>query len=295
MQIYQLECFFEIAKGKTFLQVSEELNMSQSSVSRAVKALEDELRADLLDRSNRSAALTPAGEILYRDLSDIMPEIRKMIDHMRMFSRQKNILYAIVPYSPFLRFKRFADEYQQINPEYRIQRLDFDSVETAEEALDGYRLDFLITHRSGLPESSDFTSTNLADDRLMLAIPITHPFASLDCISLDAIGGEPLLINAMAHSDFVKVCKNYGVHLNLEYQDISRADLLMSVIEDKKVGVIWESETQLFYLSSVVFVPLKIDPIPFVITYRSNRTTGAQASFLRFCLRESANLLYVDD
>lgn len=58
---------FEAAARKlSFTQAAEELFVTQSAVSRQVKALEDHLGVPLFERHHRAIRLTPAGQSLYR-------------------------------------------------------------------------------------------------------------------------------------------------------------------------------------------------------------------------------------
>jgi DNA-binding transcriptional LysR family regulator len=62
MDFNQLNYFLTVVKYKHFTLASEELCISQSSLSKHIKALESELGIQLLDRSTRNLQLTPFGE-----------------------------------------------------------------------------------------------------------------------------------------------------------------------------------------------------------------------------------------
>src|SRR4051794_28142302 len=62
MELRQLEYFVAVAEEANFTRAAERVHISQSGVSAQIRQLERELGTDLIDRSNRTAALTPAGE-----------------------------------------------------------------------------------------------------------------------------------------------------------------------------------------------------------------------------------------
>ena len=62
MELRQLEYFVAVAEEANFTRAAERVHISQSGVSAQVRALENELGAELFDRSGRSATLTPAGK-----------------------------------------------------------------------------------------------------------------------------------------------------------------------------------------------------------------------------------------
>jgi DNA-binding transcriptional LysR family regulator len=64
MNTRRLESFVAVARHRSFTQAALDLHLSQSAVSQQISALERELNAQLLDRSRRRVALTPAGAAL---------------------------------------------------------------------------------------------------------------------------------------------------------------------------------------------------------------------------------------
>jgi len=61
LEIAQLEYFLAIVEYKKFFLAAEHLFMSQSSLSKQIRALEQELGVRLFDRGRGSVELTPAG------------------------------------------------------------------------------------------------------------------------------------------------------------------------------------------------------------------------------------------
>lgn len=57
-------CFLAVAEELHFARAAERLYIEQSPLSRAVKALEEELGVVLLARTTRSTRLAPAGNLL---------------------------------------------------------------------------------------------------------------------------------------------------------------------------------------------------------------------------------------
>ncbi|OON67421.1 LysR substrate-binding domain-containing protein [Hymenobacter sp. CRA2] len=64
----QHEVFLEVARRLSFTKASQSLFISQSAVSKQVKALEEYYKVGLFERLGNSVALTPAGQLLYRKL-----------------------------------------------------------------------------------------------------------------------------------------------------------------------------------------------------------------------------------
>jgi DNA-binding transcriptional LysR family regulator len=60
VELRQLEYFVAVAEEANFTRAAERVHISQSGISAQVRRLEEELGADLIDRSGRTATLTPA-------------------------------------------------------------------------------------------------------------------------------------------------------------------------------------------------------------------------------------------
>lgn len=63
-----LKVFESVARLMSFTKAADELNVTQSAVSRQIKQLEDELKASLVIRKHRAIELTTQGKDLYEVL-----------------------------------------------------------------------------------------------------------------------------------------------------------------------------------------------------------------------------------
>src|SRR3954464_5287615 len=79
---------FEAAGRRlSFTLAAEELFLTQSALSRQVKALEDALGRPLFVRSHRALSLTPTGMALHRSVTDILAALAAAADSVRGVSR----------------------------------------------------------------------------------------------------------------------------------------------------------------------------------------------------------------
>ena len=74
--------FVAIARHRSFRRAAEELGVSPSALSHALRAIEEKLDVRLINRTTRSVALTEAGERLfarivpaYRDIEDALQDL----------------------------------------------------------------------------------------------------------------------------------------------------------------------------------------------------------------------------
>ena len=75
-----LELFAAVARTRSFRRAARELNLSPSSLSERLRALETRLGARLLNRTTRSVSPTEAGEALLARLAPALAEISEAVD-----------------------------------------------------------------------------------------------------------------------------------------------------------------------------------------------------------------------
>src|SRR5688500_9459445 len=73
MEIRQIEAFVAVAEMGSFTAAGERVNLTQSTISQQIKALEEELGEALFVRGGRSVRLTDAGE-------ELLPRARLVLD-----------------------------------------------------------------------------------------------------------------------------------------------------------------------------------------------------------------------
>ncbi len=68
MLSHQHEIFLEVARLLSFTKASQNLYISQSAISKQIKALEEHYKTGLFERQGNGILLTPAGRLLYQKL-----------------------------------------------------------------------------------------------------------------------------------------------------------------------------------------------------------------------------------
>lgn len=78
MLLRQIEYFQSVVQNNSFTLAAEEHHISQSAISQQIKALEDELGAELLVRKNRRFDLTEAGRHFYKRSLVITADLKQL-------------------------------------------------------------------------------------------------------------------------------------------------------------------------------------------------------------------------
>ena len=86
MEITQLEFFLKIVEEGSFSKAAERAFRTQPAVSLAIRRLEDELGAALLDRSQKTPTLTEAGRVFHdyaRRIIALRDQAREAVTELR--------------------------------------------------------------------------------------------------------------------------------------------------------------------------------------------------------------------
>jgi LysR family transcriptional regulator, glycine cleavage system transcriptional activator len=86
-----IQGFESAARNLSFTKAAEELFITQSAVSRQVKALEDHLGVTLFERRQRALALTESGHALYRVATEVLERLQAATDQLRASGRTRQL------------------------------------------------------------------------------------------------------------------------------------------------------------------------------------------------------------
>ncbi|MGI5119114.1 LysR family transcriptional regulator [Marinactinospora thermotolerans] len=79
VELHHLRGFLAIAGERNFTRAAKRVNVSQSTLSRNIRRLEELLGRRLLERTTRQVELTPAGEALYRRIQFLLPQLEEAL------------------------------------------------------------------------------------------------------------------------------------------------------------------------------------------------------------------------
>jgi DNA-binding transcriptional LysR family regulator len=90
-QVAFFQGFEAAARNLSFTKAAEELFITQSAVSRQIKALEDHLGVTLFERRPRSLILTEHGQALYRVAADVLERLQAAVDQLKTNGRTRQL------------------------------------------------------------------------------------------------------------------------------------------------------------------------------------------------------------
>lgn len=281
MTIESLKYFFYIAEGNTFLEASEQFNISQSSLSKAIRQLEEELHLSLFNRSHRRAKMTPAGEFLYASLQDIAPAFREMMNQLQAYSICSSITCCAVPSLGPMYLHQFLKDFSQTHPEITVDITCSYFYSDALNMLRRRSCIFGILHQPLNPDFS-YSFTPLRDDYLVAMLPQSHPLSGHETVSIKDIMKETILLNEWTGNIVETFCTLENITLKCDISKDSRFSIIMNVAAGNGISLFYASDIHPFKLDKVAVLPINDFPhIPISLAMLKNHTvTKSEQIFL---------------
>jgi DNA-binding transcriptional LysR family regulator len=88
VDIHQLKIFVSVYKNKSFTKASEQLHISQPTISEHIKNLEADLNVKLFDRLGRNISPTREAEILFPKVCQVLDDIENIEDTLHASSTE---------------------------------------------------------------------------------------------------------------------------------------------------------------------------------------------------------------
>lgn len=258
MDTTSMKYFMEIASGSTFWEVSENHNISQSSVSKAILRLEDELNVKLFSREKRSVRLTPAGTIFYDSLKKMEPEFNQTIQKLAQFSHKKVIALGITPNTDYLdlNMRIPASRFFQENPDISVTITSEKQPHQAVTKLIQGELDFSIGHYFKRP--AQFCDHDIVcQDTLYAIVPKDHPLAGRENVTFQELINEKILVRSMIIQDVIHdICDDLALPAppNLTIFDVPSSQLRRDHLINR---VAFGHGITLYFLSDLYMFNLK--------------------------------------
>ena len=291
MTTEQLNEFYILSTTLSYSKAAEKLYISQSTLSRHIKSMEEELNVPLFSRSTRNVVLTNEGKFFQ---SQIPLLLKKTMDIESILSSELidtdgrvRVLYSSQTLNTsILQFLRdFQDQYHNINLEME-PLLSYPDIDTI------YSTDIMISSCDFMGvKPQDIDATLAATQSALLAIPPYHYFGNESSVSLFDLRDETLIIphennltGPYAQLSFLAKNKCYG---HLSKINASTEDQALLLVELGRGVMILPH-----HLKHRIYAHTRTIPIsdaecffPIYIYYNRSNHNGAAALFYKSIMK----------
>jgi DNA-binding transcriptional LysR family regulator len=187
-----LQAFLSIAERGSFSRAAAHLNLSQTALSHRIKKLEEDLGLQLIARTTRQVALTPAGLELLPTARKIIGELSESIDLLRERGRkqQERISLGCLPTIAAYHLPRVLNDFSALYPGISIKVYDNSASEIATLVQSG-QAEFGITIIA--MNIWDLAVTPLIKEQFVLLCTRHSDFAKRKFVSWSHLQDTPLI------------------------------------------------------------------------------------------------------
>jgi len=201
MTLQQIRYFLVLAKELHFWKTAEKVYTSQSSLSRQIQMLEEEVGIQLFERNKRNVKLTEAGKFLQARWEIQLDEFdRSLREAKKIHQGSSGNLSLAYPGSISYDFlpKLLATLSEEM-PALKIELLE-PTDDTHEVLLMNNKIDVSFS-RDVIPNPA-IESVKLFSEKICLVVPVEHWLKEEDFTDLRDVKEEKFLISGLHHTTF---------------------------------------------------------------------------------------------
>ena len=201
MKLSQLRNFTAVVEAGAVRQAAKILNLSQSSVTKSIQQLEDDLGVELLHRGAHGVAATEAGKALFARIKTVEAELRHARNDVEAIqgaglgeirvSASPSVATGLLP--------RAVIAFQRTHPRVSFHILEgvYPDILPAIRTGD---LDLAICLVPGRPRDDSLNFISLVRDRLVPAVRADHPMLGRRKLRLEDLIGLDWIIYRRSHT-----------------------------------------------------------------------------------------------
>ena len=237
MDLKRLNYFNQLAKTGNFTKAADQLGIAQSALSTSIKKLEHQLGLKLVNRTERKMSLTAEGQVLLRHAKIILEDVEQAEKELQEL---KGLSSGVINFgAPAMLASYFLpDALEQFKKSYPGIQINIQEAGTATLAqmLVNGELDLALIR--GDREHEQIRQTLLAQDQIAACVPVGHPFASRESITLDEFCNQPLVLfkNGYFLRETVNgYCQQHKLKPNIQFET-NLPELLKSMVR-RQIGI----------------------------------------------------------
>jgi DNA-binding transcriptional LysR family regulator len=188
-----LRAFVAVAEELHFGRAAKRLHISQPPLSMQIRRLELQLEARLFERDRRHVRLTEAGWFMLDRARHLLAETERARLEVRRIAHGESGVLA-VGYTPTAMYEllpKLIPAFAKLRPDVRLELIEMRSA-LQPDALREHRIE--VGFACGPLSQPDLHERVLVRERLIAALPASHPLARRSKLSVSALAGQPIVL-----------------------------------------------------------------------------------------------------
>jgi DNA-binding transcriptional LysR family regulator len=238
LDIRQVTYFAEVAKQKSFTKAASTLHVSQPSLSKTIKILEEALGTPLFYRGAKQLELTDTGEVFLANAKNVLDAFDNLTAELDDVGDLKKgeIKIGIPPIIGAAFFSNLISKYIELYPSIHMSLHEVGS-NKIKQGVSEDELDVGLI--CNLPiQKENYEMIRLLRDPLMLIAHQDNSLAEKEQITFSDIEHEPMILyrrDFSLHDRIMEACGSHGFYPNVVCES-SQKDFIIEMVE-AKLGV----------------------------------------------------------
>lgn len=231
MEIRDLQYVLELDRCGSFTRAAETLHITQPTLSKMIKNLEDELGVQLFSRSGKRVELTDAGRVIVGRAQEIIDSFRNLTSELDDLTNlhKGSIRIGLPPMAGANFFPRIMSRFRQMYPGLVIHLVEEGS-KKLETELAGGNLDMGVVL---LPtDTKVFDSYTIIKEKLQLIVHPGHSLAAREEVALSELSDQSFILfreDFALHDKIIAECRRSGFQPSILYES-SQWDFIVEMV-----------------------------------------------------------------
>ena len=190
----QLQFFIAAAEAGSVSGAARALSISQSSVTEAIRSLEDDLGVTLFDRQARGLLITYKGSAFLRHARQILADVATARSTFQTDAETATgrLSLGVTSLVAGYVLSDILQRYRRAFPQVNLNVIE-DSGEYLQHLLIGGELDVAVLLTSSVKDRLALHVETLLVSPYRLWLPLGHPLAQQESIALEELAGSPMI------------------------------------------------------------------------------------------------------
>lgn len=290
IDLRHLRCFVAVAEDLHFHKAAKRLGVAQPALSRTIQNLERALGVQLFTRSNRSVAITVAGQTLLKGCTEILGKTQRMIEDVQR-AHEGTLGTLRMGYTD----NAMNGRAPELIKAFRKAQPDIDVLLThaitSDQliALEDGALDFGFA--TGSAAHAGYDQICIQRERFVCVVYDGHRFENRDSVSIEDLANEPLVRGVASeweffHSHLRSSFRQAGFEPVIAQEGATTSDIQRLVACGIGVSILTDTVADTL-ASGLKVVPLTgvTEQLSTMVLWKAEQTNAAKEHFVAFLNR----------
>lgn len=286
MDLRQFRQFIAVAEERSFRRAAVRLNMAQPPLTTAIRRIEEEVGAPLIERTNRITCLTQAGEVFLEEARRAVLQAERAVLAARRAANglRGTLRVSFVPSAARDILPAFLRRFRDAHPDVELQLREQMTSQQVRAIHDGDAdVGFVIPP---VDDAEGLTIRALTRNEMIAALPEEHPLCRLGQVALSQLKEEawvcfPAREGPGLHRRIREACSAAGF-APLILQEAQQMDTIINLVAGGMGVALVTEASATVERKGVVFCPLTGvgSPVTYELAVAYGRRSSVLDSFL---------------